>query len=446
MAPGTPDGVWLDDDAFLSAALAHASDGVADPDLSAFPPGRRAGLERLRRFNVGRYAGSRNFAGEKRGVSGLSPYVRHGLVTLPEARDHAIAAPGNPFKFVQELAWREYWRHVLDRQGRGAYGDVEAPKHHHHRAAGLPDALVRAETGLACVDEPLTELQATGYMHNHARMWFASATTHLMQRHHAPGAALFAEHLLDHDPASNSLSWQWVESSFAHRPYIYDRGNVEKWAPGLCDRCPAGRTGDCPFEASYSELARRLLDDAQREPPEPAGEIGAGYGAPEPERRPEVSAGEGSGAVVWLHASSLGVADPALAATPTDAVVAILVDGPHVANVPHAAKRLAFIARSALETAHDLRSEGRDVRLAVADPAEALLSLGPAAVHVTDEPDPWVRESITRLGGLARPVRRHLLAPGAADVRDSALGRFSRWWKKAQCEALGPTPQLSLLD
>lgn len=106
-------------------------------------------------------------------------------MTLPEARDHAVAAPGNPFKFVQELAWREYWRHVLDRRGRGVYADVEAPKHHHGRAAGLPDALVRAETGLACVDEPLSELVATEYMHNHARMWFASATTHLL----APGAA-----------------------------------------------------------------------------------------------------------------------------------------------------------------------------------------------------------------------------------------------------------------
>jgi len=96
--------MWLDDDAFLSAALAHASDGVADPDLAAFPPGRRAGLERLRGFGVAQYAGTRNFAGERRGVSALSPYVRHGLLTLPEARDHALAAPGNPFKFVQELA------------------------------------------------------------------------------------------------------------------------------------------------------------------------------------------------------------------------------------------------------------------------------------------------------------------------------------------------------
>ena len=335
---------------------------------------------------------------------------------------------------------------MLDRRGRSVYEDVEAPKHRHHRAAGLPDDLVRAETGLSCVDEPLLELFETGYMHNQARMWVASATSHLYQRHHAPGAALFAEHLLDHDPASNSLSWQWVDSSFAHRPYIYDRGNVEKWAPGLCDRCPAGRAGECPFQASYATLAQRLLDDPSRDAPEPAGELGVRYRAPEPEARPDAHAAPGAGAVVWLHPSSLGATDPALAAAPEDATVAIVLDEPHLRAVPHAAKRLAFIARSALETAHDLRGAGRDVRLAVADPASALLVLAPAAVHVTDEPDPWIRDSIERLGDTARRARRHLLAPGAAGVSDQALGRFSRWWKKAQKEALGPSPQLSLMD
>lgn len=437
--------MWLDDDTFRSAVLARASDGVTEPDLAAFPPGRAAGLERLAAFRVASYAGSRNFAGERRGVSALSPYLRHGLVTLPEARDHALAEPGNPFKFVQELGWREYWRHVLARRGRAVFEDQEPPKHRHHRAAGMPDAAVRAETGLVCVDEPLSELLETGYMHNHARMWVASAVTHLLQRHHASGAALFAEHLLDWDPASNSLSWQWVESSFAHRPYVYDRGNVEKWAPGMCERCPAGRAGTCPFQASYGELARRLLDDGDREPPPPA-PAPERYAAPVREVRPDVAMPSGEGAAVWLHPSSLGIADPALAAAPADAVVAILVDAPHVETVPHAGKRLAFIADSALETAHALRAEGRDVRLAVADPAEALAAFAPAEVHVTDEPDPWVRESIARLGDVARPRGRHLLAPGAAGVSDSALGRFSRWWKKAQREALGPSPQLSLLD
>lgn len=126
--------------------------------------------------------------------------------------------------------------------------------------------------------------------------------------------------------------------------------------------------------------------------------------------------------------------------------MAIVLDAPHLQTVAHAGKRLAFVARSALETARDLREAGREVRLAVADPAEALGSLGADAVHVTDEPDPWVRDSIARLGPAARPTGRRLLAPSAAGVSDSALGRFSRWWKRAQTEALGPSPQLSLLD
>lgn len=386
-------------------------------------------------------------------MSSLSPYIRHGLITLPEARDHALTGLANPFKFVQELAWREYWRHVLDRRGRTVFEDVEAPKHSHHRAAGLPDALAAGETGLSCVDEPLAELVATGYMHNHARMWVASASTHLFQRHHAPGAALFAEHLLDHDPASNSLSWQWVDSTFAHKPYLYDRGNVEKWAPGLCERCPSGRAGACPFETSYAELARRLLGP-DREPPEPAGELGARYGAPAPETRPPLSAPAGppeaGPVVVWLHASSLGTVDPALSAAPADAVVAVILDEPNYRAIPHSAKRIAFTAHSALETARDLRAQGRDVRLAVADPALALLDLAPTVIHVTDEPDPWIRESVARLredgsaGVFAHS--RHLLAPTGADATDRQLGRFSRWWKRARKEALVLSPQLSLLE
>jgi len=212
-------------------------------------------------------------------------------------------------------------------------------------------------------------------------------------------------------------------------------------------RCSAGQAGACPFEASYEELGSRFLG-GDRPAPEPAGPLGARYRAPEPEVRPEVepAAGGGGGAVVWLGGSSLGRTDPALEAAPADAPVAVVIDAPYVANVPHAGKRLAFSARSALETADDLRAEGREVLLAVADPAQALLSLEPAEVHVTDEPDPWVRESIARLGPLARPAPRRLIAPGAAGVRDSVLGRFSRWWKKAEREALGPSPQLSLLD
>jgi len=440
--------VWVTPPELEPALLERASDGPGapiEPALAAFPPGRRAGLARLAGFDVRPYARGRNFAGERRSVSALSPYLRHGLVSLPEARDHAVGEhPHRAGKFVQELAWREYWRHVLDRRGRAVYADVERPKHAHHRAPGLPEALVAGETGLACVDGPRAELVERGYVHNHARMWFASATTHLFQRDHASGAALFAEHLLDHDPASNSLSWQWVESSFAHRPYLYNRENVERYAPGLCERCPAGRAGRCPVEGSYAELGRRLLGSGRPEP-EPAEYP---YGPPPVEARPplDAPATPGGRPVTWLSPSSLGTIDPALALAPQEATVAIVFDAPHLDAQPHAAKRLAFLARSALETADDLRAAGRDVRLAVADPAQALLALAPAGVWTTDEPDPWLRDSVSRVREAGVEVHlapRHLLAPRAARAPDSRLARFSRWWRSAEREALPPA-QLSL--
>ena len=106
------------------------------------------------------------------------------------------------------------------------------------------------------MDESVRELVETGYMHNHARMWFASFVIHFRKLGWKAGERFFYRHLLDGDPASNALSWQWVASTFSHRPYLFNRENVQenggkKW----CERCEA----NCPFAATYPELERRLF-------------------------------------------------------------------------------------------------------------------------------------------------------------------------------------------
>ena len=431
----------MDDDAFLAATLALAA---PEPEpaptrraLELFPPGRAAGLARLRAFDAKGYVPGRNRVDAPRTVSGLSPYLRHGLLTLPEVRDHVLAQATRKQveKLVQELAWREYWRLVLDRFGRAVFADVEPVKHGHHRAAGLPADLVAGDVGLRCVDEPLRELRETGYVHNHARMWVASALTHRFQRHHAAGAALFARDLLDWDPAANSLSWQWVESSFAVRPYLYNRANVERWAPSLCPACPA-RTA-CPFEGGYEQVQARFLGGGRLAPP--AGD--ADWGAPALEDRPPratlSTASTDAAEVVWVHAS-------ALATTPGvgGARVVVALDAPHLRAAPRSAQAVEWLARSALEAASTLREQGRDVTLAVDDPATALIAAGATTVHVVDEPDPWIRESLDRLEAAGVTVERHarpLLAPAAAAVTDKQLGRFSRWWRKAEPSAFRPS-------
>ncbi|NJM07411.1 hypothetical protein HC891_16330 [Candidatus Gracilibacteria bacterium] len=116
-----------------------------------------------------------------------------------------------------------------------------------------------AETGAFCIDESLRQLYRTGYIHNHARMWIAAYLQHWRNVDWRDGAQLFYRHLLDGDPASNSLSWQWVGSTFSHKPYFFNRQNVERFSDGeLCACCPLAKSG-CPFDDSYENLAQRLF-------------------------------------------------------------------------------------------------------------------------------------------------------------------------------------------
>ena len=129
-------------------------------------------------------------------------------------------------------------------------------------AATLPADLGAGRTGLACMDGFIAELHATGWLHNHARLWLAAYLVHWRRIRWQVGAAWFLRHLLDGDPASNNLSWQWVASSFSHKPYIFNRANLERYSGGrYCASCALAAAG-CPFEASYEELQARLFPAA----------------------------------------------------------------------------------------------------------------------------------------------------------------------------------------
>lgn len=245
--------------AHLAEALRGLYSGPAAP--AATPGGRRAALERLAAFDPRDYDRTRNSVVRRR-VSALSAYIRHGVLSLAEVRDYILTrfgrGPGQD-KFVNELAWRAFWQLVYADIGERVHSEIEPPKHRAARARGLPADVAAAETGLVCVDESLRELFAEGYLHNHARMWVAAYLQHWRGVDWRDGAELFYRHLLDGDPASNSLSWQWVGSSFSKKPYFFNRGNVERFSDGaFCGRCPLAR-GGCPFDDSYEHLALRLF-------------------------------------------------------------------------------------------------------------------------------------------------------------------------------------------
>jgi len=219
-----------------------ATRAAATARLAAFLP--RAGLP---------YAARRNedLPGHPH-VSGLSPYIRHRLLTEAEAIDATHRAhPQGADKFLAELWWRTYWKGWLERRPAiwSAYrqGLTEA-LNRLQAESGLRqqwEAACKGETGIEGFDHWAQELAATGYLHNHARMWFASIWIFTLRLPWELGADFFLRHLIDGDPASNTLSWRWVGG--LHTPgktYAATADNIAKNTNGHFR--PKGLARDCP--------------------------------------------------------------------------------------------------------------------------------------------------------------------------------------------------------
>lgn len=214
----------------------------------AFVPTRAAGLARLQQFlpAAGRaYAATRNEdrgPTEARQVSALSPWIRRRLLTESEVvaavltRHSAAAAE----KFIQEVVWRGYWKGYLEmRPGLYARYLAECDALRSSANAAQQQALKRAEqgqTGIECYDAWVQELRSSGWLHNHTRMWFASIWIHTLKLPWQLGAEFFYEHLLDADPAANTLSWRWVAG--LHTPgkhYLARAKNIRRYTLGRYD-------------------------------------------------------------------------------------------------------------------------------------------------------------------------------------------------------------------
>jgi deoxyribodipyrimidine photo-lyase len=234
---------------------------AAAPGLSPIHGGRAAALLQLAAIDPIRYGRTRNHLDGA--VTRLSPYLRHGVVSLAEVWRHArslVDAPWhNASKFASELAWRDYWQRLYAQLGPGVWHDREEYKtglRAEDYSSDLPADIEEGQTGLACMDAFSEELRQTGYLHNHSRMWLAAYVVHWRRVRWQAGAKWFLTHLLDGDPASNNLSWQWVASTFSHKPYFFNRENLEKYTAGqYCRQCRAA----CPFQGSYEDLSQSLF-------------------------------------------------------------------------------------------------------------------------------------------------------------------------------------------
>ena len=226
-----------------------------------FVGGRREALKRLEALDARRYDSNRNFLNGS--VSHLSPYLRHGCISMKEVYDFVMKKFGSEAqRFIMQLAWRDFWQHVWAKHGDAIFSDMEPAKvklSHH----SLPDDIKLAHTGLPCMDGIIQDLLNDGYVHNHARMWFASYAIHWRGIDWREAADWFEAHLLDGDLASNHLSWQWIASTFSNKPYYFNKENLSRYTgEKYCANCQV----ICPFNDSYEALNTKLFDEIS--PPE----------------------------------------------------------------------------------------------------------------------------------------------------------------------------------
>ncbi len=395
------------------------------------PPRRQAALDRIAAIRPADYARTRNHL--EGAVTGLSPYITHGLVTLPDVLAGVLARGPLPVqhKLVQELGWREFFRHAWGHLGDGILASRHpGPLPDDAYARSLPADVLAGQTGVPAIDQAVRTLETTGLLHNHARMWLASYLVHLRRVHWRTGADWMVGRLLDGDLASNHLSWQWVAGTGSHKPYLFNAENVARFAPR--DWHSPGTA----IDRSYEELEAIARGEAPGTAPREAHEIS------------RAAAGRGT-----VFATSDGGHQPG---------------GRRVAEAPHAApdtppplcplppanlgipppgpQDLDAIRGRAVWLVHPwaLRPPPPDL------PADAVsLGVYPQERHAawpwTDARWRWVDAAMADVTPRRWLAAQSTLAPaleGAASVRSVNDPHISAWLQGLGCIALDPAPAL----
>ena len=252
-----------------------------DPPLT-FASNRADALAQLQAFipAAGRYGRDRNHVVPGHtNVSRLSPAIRHRLVLEYECATAPLSryAPSTVEKFTQEVYWRRYWKSWLSLRPQvwSTYLEELRQLREDEKNARLLERVGRCEQGkgpIAIMNHFARELVDTGYLHNHARMWFAAWWVHVEGLPWQLGADFFYRHLLDGDPASNTLSWRWVAGlQTPGKTYLPRRSNLEKYLPA--DLLEAHAEGLEQLEAPQAlmpdscprpEITRRTLPESPK--------------------------------------------------------------------------------------------------------------------------------------------------------------------------------------
>jgi deoxyribodipyrimidine photo-lyase len=158
------------------------------------------------------------------GTSMLSPHLRFGTIGIRRVWQSAIAAKQRARSeeeligiqtWQQELAWREFYQHVLfhfPELATAAYRP-QMQRFEWDENQTYFEAWCEGRTGYPIVDAAMRQLNQTGWMHNRCRMIVASFLTKDLLLNWQWGERYFMQQLVDGDLAANNGGWQWSASS-----------------------------------------------------------------------------------------------------------------------------------------------------------------------------------------------------------------------------------------
>ena len=375
----------------------HLGDLCSEPArTSSIRGGQAAADAALASLDLAGYAARRSnvLPVERRGATRMSPYIRHGLLTLPQlwqsARD---APPRDRQKYRDELLWQEYARHLYARLGTRSRQEYQAEQ---PRPARWADPWPRE---MACMAFVRDELEADGWLVNQTRMWVASQWSVRAGHDWREGEDELYRRLLDGSRAANRLGWQWTVGTGSGKAYGFSRWQVEKRAPQLCAGCPL--RDRCPVQ-EWPDAAM-----GPRVTPPPGLLDGTTDGGPS---EPVVT---GEPEVTWLTAESLGADDPALRAHP-DLPRVFVFDEPLLRRLRLTGMRLVFLAQALAEL---------DVEVRRGDPVAELVDRRLAVTHA---PVPGFPRRAARLDVVSTHPWPWLVRPASGSLRSYSAWRTSQ--------------------
>ena len=205
-----------------------------------FEASRAKAVDKLNHYvenNLFEYSKLRNFdfgPDNRTNISCLSPYITHGVINELEVIEKSMKkfSFAKNEKFIQEVLWRTYWKGWLELRPN-VWSDylIELNKlRNEFKDNQNYINAIDGKTNLECFNKWINELKENNYLHNHARMWFASIWIFTLELPWQLGAELFMKHLYDGDPASNTLGWRWVSGIQTQgKHYLASEWNIKKF-------------------------------------------------------------------------------------------------------------------------------------------------------------------------------------------------------------------------